>query len=156
MAISEKQLRNLIASQVQGISGRVTSGIAKKIRGGIVIGGNVNARKLLGTARGISKRYIRPALKRSGNPYASTAADVLEALGGYTYTKKTPSGDKYRVGSRAQVMNGTVAQSYRGETRSDLTRNKWGRIVNARKHAAGVRLYNSNPAIRQALQARQY
>ncbi len=38
-----------------------------------------------------------------------------------------------RVGSRAQVMHGTVHHTSGGLTKSDLKYNKWGKIVSRKK-----------------------
>ena len=45
-------------------------------------------------------------------------------------------GKKYDelFGSRTQIMNGTAYKTTGGLVKSDLLKNKWGRIVSAKKH----------------------
>lgn len=41
---------------------------------------------------------------------------------------------KHTVGSRAEVFHGTAKHTSGGLEKSDLLKNKWGRIVSAKKH----------------------
>jgi hypothetical protein len=41
---------------------------------------------------------------------------------------------KQTVGSRAEVFHGTAKHTSGGLEKSDLLKNKWGRIVSAKKH----------------------
>jgi len=41
---------------------------------------------------------------------------------------------KETVGSRAEVFHGTAKHTSGGLEKSDLLKNKWGRIVSAKKH----------------------
>lgn len=46
---------------------------------------------------------------------------------------------EFTVGSKAQVYHGTAKHTSGGLTKSDLVKNKHGRIVSRRKQAAGRR-----------------
>ena len=48
-----------------------------------------------------------------------------------------------RVGSRRQVYNGSAEKTKGGLTKSDLIKNKHGRIVSAKKHHTMRRKTNS-------------
>ena len=41
---------------------------------------------------------------------------------------------KHTVGSRAEVFHGTAKHTSGGLEKNDLLKNKWGRIVSAKKH----------------------
>jgi hypothetical protein len=41
---------------------------------------------------------------------------------------------KHTVGSRAEVFHGTAKHTSGGLEKKDLLKNKWGRIVSAKKH----------------------
>jgi len=56
----------------------------------------------------------------------SRSADGTYHINGKTYSEL--------VGSRAQVWNRTAYKTSGALTRSHLMRNKWGRIVSAKKH----------------------
>jgi hypothetical protein len=48
-------------------------------------------------------------------------------------------GAKITVGSKSQVYHGTAKHTSGGLTKKDLMKNKKGRIVSRRKHAAGLK-----------------
>lgn len=51
--------------------------------------------------------------------------------------KPLMGGSMITVGSKVQVYHGTAKHTSGGLTRKDLMKNKHGRIVSRRKHAAG-------------------
>ena len=55
--------------------------------------------------------------------------------------------DKPAVGSRAQVWHGNAKHTSGGLTKSDLMKNKYGRIVSVKKHNKGKHAYQRNCAM---------
>ena len=56
-----------------------------------------------------------------------------------------------KVGSRAQVFHGTVMKTSGGLKKSDLKKNKFGRIVSRKQSALAKKRYNSSSALREIL-----
>jgi len=58
------------------------------------------------------------------------------------------------IGSKAQVWNGTAHKTAGGLTKSDLMKNKRGKIVSKKMHALGLKAYKNNnlkPATKEQL-----
>jgi len=58
-----------------------------------------------------------------------------------TYESKEGGIFKKALGSKAEVFNGTAHRTSGGLRRDDLMKNKRGRIVSKKKHAAGLERY---------------
>lgn len=60
--------------------------------------------------------------------------------GSKTVRRRRVTGSKSGVGSKRQVYNGSASRTSGGLTRTDLMKNRRGKVVSRRKHAMGQRL----------------